>query len=104
MNSCTTCLSANICGGRSNIDVLSVGEVEAEEAVTGDVYERHRRLRDWTLKERLQGEKDTLGLFVTGHPFDEYEKEVRQLVPTRLSHLQEAKAPQKRRHLPRNWR
>ncbi|SIS78010.1 DNA polymerase III, alpha subunit [Thalassolituus maritimus] len=71
------------------------GEVEAEEAVTGDVYERHRRLRDWSLKERLQGEKDTLGLFVTGHPFDEYEKEVRQLVPTRLSHLQEAKAPQK---------
>jgi DNA polymerase-3 subunit alpha len=71
------------------------GEVEAEAADTADVYERHRNLRDWPLKERLQGEKDTLGLYVTGHPFDEYEQEVRKLVPTRLSHLQEAKAPQK---------
>ncbi len=71
------------------------GEVQAEEAETADPYERHRNLREWTLKERLQGEKDTLGLFVTGHPFDEYEQEVRQLVPTKLSQLQEAKAPQK---------
>ena len=68
---------------------------EAEESADTDVYERHRRIREWSLKERLQGEKDTLGLFVTGHPFDEYEKEVRQLVPTKLSHIQEAKAPQK---------
>ena len=71
------------------------GEVQAEEADTTDVYERHRYLRDWTLKERLQGEKDTLGLYVSGHPFDEYEGEVRQLVPTKLSHLQEQKGPQK---------
>ena len=62
------------------------GEAEEEAASTTDVYERHRRVRDWSLKERLQGEKDTLGLYVTGHPFDEYEAEVRQLVPTRLSH------------------
>ena len=71
------------------------GEVEAEVADEKDPYERHRHLRKWTLKERLQGEKDTLGLYVTGHPFDEYEKEVRQLVPTRLSHLQEGKGTQK---------
>ena len=71
------------------------GEAEEEAAATTDVYERHRRVRDWSLKERLQGEKDTLGLYVTGHPFDEYEAEVRQLVPTRLSHLQESKSPQK---------
>ncbi|MCY0966077.1 DNA polymerase III subunit alpha [Parathalassolituus penaei] len=71
------------------------GEVEAETASETDPYERHRSLRDWTLKERLQGEKDTLGLFVTGHPFDEYELEVRQLAPTRLVNLQESKKPQK---------
>jgi DNA polymerase-3 subunit alpha len=71
------------------------GEVQAEEADTADVYERHRYLRNWTLKERLEGERDTLGLYVTGHPFDEYEKEVRKLVPTRLSHVQESKKPQK---------
>jgi DNA polymerase-3 subunit alpha len=71
------------------------GEVEAEVADETDPYERHRHLRKWTLKERLQGEKDTLGLYVTGHPFDEYEKEVRQLVPTKLSHIQENKGTQK---------
>lgn len=71
------------------------GAVDAETAAESDPYERHRYLRDWSLKERLQGEKDTLGLFVSGHPFDEYEQEVRKLVPTKLSHLQDSKQPQK---------
>ncbi|WP_028294596.1 DNA polymerase III subunit alpha [Oceanobacter kriegii] len=71
------------------------GEVEAEAAATADPYERHRGERDWPLKQRLAGEKDTLGLFVTGHPFDEYEAEVRQLAPHKLVNLQESKKPQK---------
>jgi DNA polymerase III subunit alpha len=71
------------------------GEVQEEAALDADPYERFRHLRDWTLKERLQGEKDTLGLFVTGHPFDEYEAEVRQLAPARLVNLQDSKKPQK---------
>lgn len=71
------------------------GEMEAAAADTLDVYERHRHLRDWTLKERLQGEQDTLGLYVTGHPFDEYADEVRRFVSTPLKNIQENKAPQK---------
>ncbi|MFY9178745.1 MAG: DNA polymerase III subunit alpha, partial [Venatoribacter sp.] len=71
------------------------GEIQAEEAVNANPYERYDDLRDWSLKERLQGEKDTLGLYVTGHPFDEYEQEVRALVPTKLVNLQENKNPQK---------
>ena len=71
------------------------GEIQAEAQQTVDVYERYRHLHDWTLKERLQGEQDTLGLFVTGHPFDEYEKEIRTFVSTKLSNLQESKNPQK---------
>jgi DNA polymerase-3 subunit alpha len=73
------------------------GEVEAEAAQCDhhDVYEKYRHLRGWTLKERLQGEKDTLGLFVTGHPFDEYEEEVRQLAPSKLSNLRDDKKVQK---------
>src|SRR5690606_3587566 len=70
------------------------GEVQEEEAQHADPYERFRNLRDWSLKERLQVDKVTRGLFVTGHPFDKYEAEVRNLVPTKLSHLQEGKAPQ----------
>jgi DNA polymerase-3 subunit alpha len=76
-------------------DLFGEAEAEAAECDQHDVYEKHRHLRGWTLKERLQGEKDTLGLFVTGHPFDEYEEEVRQLAPTKLSNLRDDKKVQK---------
>jgi hypothetical protein len=32
---------------------------------------------------RLDGERDTLGLYLTGHPFEEFEQEVRPLVSGR---------------------
>ena len=76
-------------------DLFGEAEAEAAECDQHDVYEKYRHLRGWTLKERLQGEKDTLGLFVTGHPFDEYEEEVRQLAPTKLSNLRDDKKVQK---------
>ncbi|HWQ54432.1 MAG TPA: DNA polymerase III subunit alpha [Bryobacteraceae bacterium] len=34
---------------------------------------------DWTLKEKLSGEKELLGFYVTGHPLDQYEEKVRDL-------------------------
>ncbi len=53
----------------------------------GDVYAPFRGARPWTGKERLGGEKDTLGLYVTGHPIDEYESEVRRFAPVRIADL-----------------
>ena len=44
--------------------------------------------------ERLQGEKETLGLFLTGHPIQEYEHELRQFCRRRLNDLKAAKDPQ----------
>ncbi|MDX1563136.1 MAG: DNA polymerase III subunit alpha, partial [Gammaproteobacteria bacterium] len=29
-------------------------------------------VRDWTKRERLEAERDSLGLYLTGHPFDDY--------------------------------
>ncbi|MBB3045937.1 DNA polymerase-3 subunit alpha [Litorivivens lipolytica] len=52
-----------------------------------DVYEDFRNVRRWNTRERLQGEKDTLGLYVTGHPIDDYEAEIRQFVPKRIVDL-----------------
>ena len=52
-----------------------------------DVYALFRQTRPWTGKERLGGEKDTLGLYVTGHPIDEYEAEIRKFAPTRIVDL-----------------
>ena len=44
--------------------------------------------------ERLNGEKETLGLFLTGHPIQEYEQELRQFCRRRLNDLKAAKDPQ----------
>ena len=53
------------------------------------------RSPEWTLRERLNGERDTLGLFITGHPFDEYEAEVRRFVSTKIVDVEPNAAPQK---------
>ncbi len=42
---------------------------------------------DWSESERLAGERETLGLFLSGHPIAEYESELRQLVPARIADL-----------------
>jgi len=59
-----------------------------------DVYANHRNARDLTLKERLRGEKDTLGLYLTGHPIDEYEGEIRRFARQRIIDLKPARDTQ----------
>ena len=44
-------------------------------------------LPEWSDALRLQGERDTLGLYLTGHPIAAYEQELRQLVPVRIADL-----------------
>ncbi len=34
---------------------------------------------DWTLREKLQGEKELLGFYVTGHPLDSYSEKIAEL-------------------------
>jgi DNA polymerase-3 subunit alpha len=59
-----------------------------------DVYANHRKARELSLKERLKGEKDTLGLYLTGHPIDEYEGEVRRFARQRIVDLKPARDSQ----------
>lgn len=40
----------------------------------------HETLPDWSRRVRLDGERDTLGLYLTGHPYEEFEKEFAPLV------------------------
>ncbi len=54
----------------------------------GDPYAEHRGVRPWTLKEILNGEKESVGSFLSGHPIQEYETEVRKFAPRRLRDLQ----------------
>ncbi|MBO3276643.1 DNA polymerase III subunit alpha [Pseudomonas schmalbachii] len=59
-----------------------------------DVYANHRKAKELNLKERLKGEKDTLGLYLTGHPIDEYESEVRRFARQRIVELKPARDTQ----------
>ncbi|QIT55582.1 DNA polymerase III subunit alpha [Aquisalimonas sp. 2447] len=42
---------------------------------------------EWDEEERLAGEKETLGLFLTGHPIARYEHELEKIVSGRISDL-----------------
>ncbi len=44
-------------------------------------------LPEWGERERLAGERETLGLFLSGHPIAEYEQELRQVAPARIVDL-----------------
>jgi DNA polymerase-3 subunit alpha len=63
------------------------GDVVPSSSAGGDVYKEFRSVRPWSTKQRLEGEKDTLGLYVTGHPIDDYESELRRFVPNRIVDL-----------------
>ncbi|WP_462321152.1 DNA polymerase III subunit alpha [Halochromatium sp.] len=45
---------------------------------------------DWDEDERLLGEKETLGLYLTGHPINRYEGELNAMVSQRIGRLLEA--------------
>lgn len=42
------------------------------------------KVKPWSDDERLNGEKDTLGLYLTGHPIDQYEQEISHFVTSRI--------------------
>ena len=44
-------------------------------------------IEEWDDDQRLAGEKDTLGLFLTGHPIDFYAADLKALVSTRIAGL-----------------
>ena len=59
-----------------------------------DLFAAYREVREWTFKERLRGEKETLGLYLTGHPIDEYEAEVRRFARQRIVDLKPSRESQ----------
>jgi len=70
------------------------GEAFVDESAE-DAYAEYRQAREWSDKERLAGEKETLGLYLTGHPIDEYEGELARFVSTRISDLKPSREPQR---------
>ncbi len=46
-----------------------------------------KEFKDWSEETRLTAEKDTLGLYLTGHPITQYEKELSQFTSGRIGEL-----------------
>ena len=53
----------------------------------GEVESRFETGSEWPEEERLAGEKETLGLYLTGHPIARFESELEKITSTRLSGL-----------------
>jgi DNA polymerase III subunit alpha len=47
------------------------------------------RVPDWTTRQRLRAERETLGLYLSGHPMDELRDELGEVTTTRLENIGE---------------
>lgn len=66
------------------VDLFATMASEQEQ----DVYHNVRSTPEFSIKERLTGEKDTLGLYLTGHPIDEYADEIKRLKCKTIANLE----------------
>ncbi len=67
--------------GEQNSRALSVGQVD----LFGLSAAENMAVADWSEAERLAGERETLGLFLSGHPITPYEPDLKFLVSSRLA-------------------
>jgi len=71
-------------GQRAQKDKLSgqtglFGELLAAEAGSSTHHRALPKVNDWTQSEKLKGEKETIGFYVSGHPLDQYRWKVTEL-------------------------
>ena len=66
--------------GEQNSRAMSVGQVD----LFGLSAAEPGKVDDWTEAQRLAGERETLGLFLSGHPITPYEPDLKFLVSARL--------------------
>ncbi len=65
-------------------DLFGMSEPEPAAPVAGVVPDE---IAEWEDEQRLAGEKETLGLFLTGHPIDFYEPDLKALISSRIVRL-----------------
>jgi DNA polymerase-3 subunit alpha len=68
--------------GEQNSRAMSVGQVDLFGLSAPAAEER--TVADWSEAQRLAGERETLGLYLSGHPITPYEPDLKFLVSARL--------------------
>ena len=66
------------------------GALFAEPGSEGDIEELLEPVQEWSVQERLRGERDSLGLYLSGHPFDEYARHCRHFTHGTIGKLTKA--------------
>jgi len=77
----------------SGVDDL-FGELVPTDETEVDVYANFRHVRSWSEKRRLQEEKESLGLYLSGHPIEEYLPEIAKITKNRIVNLRPNNSPQ----------
>jgi DNA polymerase-3 subunit alpha len=67
--------------GEQSSRAMSVGQVD----LFGLAAAENATVPDWSDSQRLAGERETLGLYLTGHPISPYEPDLKFLVSARLA-------------------
>ena len=73
-------------------DFFDTGSLDSTSDDTSNTFEQ---LPEWPEDERLRNEKDTLGLYLTGHPIEQYLDELRNFTTHKLMELN----PEKRQNI-----
>jgi len=77
----------------SGVEDLFGDIAPAEPDVEADANSRHS-FKPWLEQERLSAEKDTLGLYLSGHPIDEFLPELAHVTKDRISNLRPERGTQ----------
>ncbi|MGH8220965.1 MAG: OB-fold nucleic acid binding domain-containing protein, partial [Steroidobacteraceae bacterium] len=80
-------------------DLFGLAASEQSRAAAGEVERSHpdgdwiAPVADWSEPLRLAGERETLGLYLTGHPIDGFEADLQRFVSARIADLVSEKPP-----------
>ncbi len=66
-------------------DLFGLGMPDEDDKIQEDIYTT--QAEPWTESERLAAEKQTLGLFLTGHPITQYESELKHIVHGKIAKI-----------------
>jgi len=72
------------------------GEIEPIKSSADQVQQANVKsaIRPWSEQQRLSAERDTLGLYLSGHPVDEFLPELEQFISERIANLKPEKETQ----------
>lgn len=78
--------TALLAAGRHARDA-GAGQEDLFGRVESDTGIPEANVPEWSKEERLSGEKQTLGLYLTGHPIEPYEMELRNIVDSSIAEI-----------------